>query len=117
RGADAGVMVTASHNPRGDNGYKVYLGDGRQLVPPADREIEEAIVAAGERPLELEPGAPEPRVDLTGPYLDDVAAHLPAPRSPCELRVVYSAMHGVGSLALRRLFDRLGLPAPVVVPE
>ena len=49
-GTDAGLMVTASHNPAEDNGLKVYLGDGRQIVPPADAEIAALIAAGGTSP-------------------------------------------------------------------
>jgi phosphomannomutase len=75
--AAAGVMITASHNPAADNGYKLYLADGAQIIPPADAEIEAAIRALG--PLAAIPVAPldSPLVirhgsDVAGAYLDAV---------------------------------------------
>jgi phosphomannomutase len=113
--ADAGVMVTASHNPPQDNGYKVYLGDGAQLVPPADREIEAAIDSVGAVagiPLG-DPGAPldEGVVDA---YVDAVAGlSLVADR---ELRIAYTPLHGVGREMLARVLARAGIPEPSVEP-
>lgn len=109
-GADAGVMVTASHNPPGDNGYKVYLADGAQLVPPHDEAIEAAIIEAGVPPRDI----PPPRggvVELLGDevieaYLDEA---LPAVTNDLDrLTVVYTPMHGVGSEVFHRALDRVG---------
>jgi phosphomannomutase len=114
-GAAAGVMVTASHNPPQDNGYKVYLGDGSQIVPPADAEISAAIGAVG-------PLAGIPRGDdwvtldddVLDVYLDRVASLL-HPSAPRDLRVVYTPLHGVGRDVLLAAFARAGFPDPVVV--
>jgi phosphomannomutase len=115
-GCVAGVMVTASHNPAPDNGYKVYLGDGTQIVPPADQEIAAAIEAVG-------PLASVPRTerwetlddDVLDAYLARIAETLPP--GPRDLRVVYTPMHGVGGEVVRAALERTGFPAPVVVPE
>ncbi|MFJ3087577.1 phospho-sugar mutase [Streptomyces sp. NPDC086838] len=117
-GAVAGVEVTASHNPPRDNGYKVYLGDGSQIVPPADGEIAAAIAAVG--PLDTVP-RPEGGWETLGDevleaYLARTDAVLDA-RSPRTARVVYTAMHGVGASVLTAAFDRAGFPAPVLVAE
>jgi phosphomannomutase len=114
-GCAAGVMVTASHNPPQDNGYKVYLGDGSQIVPPADAEIAAQIAAVG-------PLASVPRGDnwvtLDDRIVDDyiaVVARLVPPSSPREITAVYSAMHGVGGEVVLATLRAAGFPEPVRV--
>ncbi|MFF9398497.1 phospho-sugar mutase [Streptomyces sp. NPDC014744] len=117
-GAVAGVEVTASHNPPRDNGYKVYLGDGSQIVPPADARIAAEIAALG--PLDTVP-RPEDGWEILGDevldaYLARTDAVLTA-GSPRTARVVYTAMHGVGTSVLTAAFARAGFPEPVLVAE
>ncbi|MFZ5850482.1 MAG: phospho-sugar mutase [Actinomycetota bacterium] len=113
--ADAGVMITASHNPPRDNGYKVYL-HGRPLAPPADAEIAARIAAVG--PLAEVPrgsGGTTAGEEVVHDYLDALA-RLPAVPDR-EVSVAYTPLHGVGGEVLTAAFDRLGFPPPVVVPE
>jgi phosphomannomutase len=120
--AAAGVMITASHNPAADNGYKLYLADGAQIIPPADAEIEAAIGALP--PLPSVPVAPldDPLITRQGgevaeDYLAAITA-LPgaAPPHPVPpLRVVYTAMHGVARPLMLAAIARAGYPAPEVV--
>ncbi|MFJ6391599.1 phospho-sugar mutase [Streptomyces sp. NPDC091972] len=117
-GAVAGVEVTASHNPPRDNGYKVYLGDGSQIVPPADADIAaeiDAITSLND----------VPRPDSGWQTLDDsvLDAYLArtdavlAADSPRTARTVYTAMHGVGKDTLLAAFERAGFPTPDLVAE
>jgi phosphomannomutase len=121
-GADAGVMVTASHNPPNDNGYKVYLGgedDGSQIVPPADAAIaahiqriaDDADASRLPRSVGYET-APESLVDA---YVAATAAVAPAPSGAAGLNWVYTAMHGVGWETLSRILEASGYPAPTLV--
>jgi phosphomannomutase len=113
-GSVAGVMVTASHNPPRDNGYKVYLGDGSQIVPPADGEIAARIAAVG-------PLAEVPRGDgwkvldegVIDTYLDTVASL--AGDGPRDLRLVYTPLHGVGGTSVVQVLETAGFDAPYVV--
>jgi phosphomannomutase len=122
-GAAAGVMVTASHNPPQDNGYKVYLGSalggelgsGAQIVPPADVEIEAAIRAVTS--LSAVPlGPPGDVLDnkVVLSYVE-AAAGVVDPDGPRELSVAYTPLHGVGADVLRESFLRAGFAAPAVV--
>jgi phosphomannomutase len=116
-GACAGVMVTASHNPPRDNGYKVYLGDGSQITPPADAEIAAAIAAVG--PLNELPRGEEWETlgdDVVDDYLAR-AATVVSPDTPRDLKVVSTALHGVGGALLGDAFERAGFPRPIAVPQ
>ena len=115
-GADAGVMVTASHNPAVDNGYKVYLGDGSQIVPPSDARIAAHIAEVGlvaEVPR-ASSGWARLNDDVLEAYLDAAAAVV-APGGARELRIVHTALHGVGSDVILAAFVRAGFSAPIVV--
>jgi phosphomannomutase len=115
--AAAGVMVTASHNPPQDNGYKVYLGDGSQIVPPADREIERAIRAVG--PLLAVPLGEDGETlgeDVVDAYVDG-ALRTVEPEVPRDLVVAYTPMHGVGKDVFVRTITEAGYPRPAVVAE
>lgn len=117
-GAVAGVEVTASHNPPRDNGYKVYLGDGSQIVPPADAEIAAEIAAI--RTLHDVPrpdsGWETLGEDVLEAYLARTDTVL-SPDSPRTARTVYTAMHGVGKDTLLAAFARAGFPEPTLVAE
>src|SRR5450759_4311003 len=115
-GADAGVMVTASHNPAQDNGYKVYLGDGSQIVPPSDVRIAAHIAEVG--PVAEVPRAGSGWVTLNDDVREayiDAATAVVAPDSPRGLSVVHTALHGVGSDVVVSAFARAGFGAPIVV--
>ena len=134
-GAAAGVMITASHNPAADNGYKLYLSDGAQVIPPADAEIEQRIAALG--PLAQVPvaGAGSPLIirhgdeddGLARAYLDAVVAAAAGSADPAGpggaagsgdragLNVVYTPMHGVAGPLMLRAIGQAGFAAPHVV--
>ena len=176
RGAHAGIVITASHNPPGDNGYKLYGADGVQIVPPVDADVEahmaaaplpprqppppsgagvvrrigseatERYLAAITRRLQQRPpeapsassrhsrpplrhsGEGMSRTPIREPVPDPIRGRNPLPGDPTCVdeprstagappRVVYTPLHGVGAPVLLALFDRLGLPAPMVVPS
>jgi len=125
-GADAGIMITASHNPAGDNGYKVYFGgedEGSQIIPPVDRDIESHIqdVARDATWSEIPRSSDLVSViesEIAGKYifatLDSLS--LPARRTP-DITVVYTAMHGVGGETFLAAMAEAGFPTPNVVDE
>jgi len=120
-GTAAGVMITASHNPAADNGYKLYLSDGAQVIPPADADIEKRIAGLG--PLARVPVAAAGSAlitrhgdEIAEAYLAAiVAAAGPAVTGAAELNVVYTPMHGVAGRLMLRLLRLAGFAAPHVV--
>ncbi|MDO9456728.1 phospho-sugar mutase [Nocardioides sp.] len=115
-GCAAGIMVTASHNPPQDNGYKVYLGDGSQIVPPADHDIAGHIDAVGHL-ADVPRGGPGTVLgeDLVDHYLDTVAGL--AVDGPRDLDIVYTPLHGVGGTTVLQVLETAGFSEPRVVEQ
>jgi phosphomannomutase len=120
-GADVGIMVTASHNPGSDNGYKVYLGGtvdgvlyrGSQIISPTDKQISAHI-----KSINSLKSIPRNTVwktldeNIVEKYVE--RTKILAPR-PGDLKIVYTAMHGVGTKTLQRVFHRAGFPSLILV--
>ncbi|AHI02451.1 phosphomannomutase [Corynebacterium falsenii DSM 44353] len=132
QGADAGIMVTASHNPPKDNGYKVYLGgrvatgpaEGVQLISPADKEIAEAIAAAPAADEVLMASKDTDHIRAIDPR-DDYAARAVAlagertekdTEQNADVRIALTAMHGVGAALGERILTAAGFEVSLV-PE
>jgi phosphomannomutase len=122
-GCVAGVMVTASHNPPQDNGYKVFLGDGSQIVPPADTEIAERIAAVGAVADIPRGDADDTRAadqvpihvlgdEVLDRYLDSVVGVVTD--GPRDLAIVYTPLHGVGGQTVAAALKQAGFPEPHV---
>ncbi len=117
--ASAGVMVTASHNPRSDNGYKVYWRGGQQLAAPVDAEIGEIIdhtapLAPSDLASEDDPLVTIAGHDLMEEYLEAVVGLLES-QGPRALRLAYTPLHGVGGATFLQALSRAGFDPPAVV--
>jgi phosphomannomutase len=120
--ACAGVMVTASHNPPQDNGYKVYLGDGRQIVSPVDEQISSLIKSVSDvrEIIQVDAGTIVSD-DVINSYLARATQLIASgPTSESERKSVtsvYTAIHGVGWKTLRSALNDSGFLEPIAVPE
>jgi phosphomannomutase len=123
--ASAGVMVTASHNPARDNGYKVYLGGadaGSQIVPPSDGEIATEIVRVASGSIRELPRSTDYEVageSVLDEYVARTAALASAPPSSSpsssSLRFVYTPLHGVGWETAAAVFTAAAFAPPITV--
>ncbi|MDG6246725.1 phospho-sugar mutase [Glaesserella parasuis] len=117
----AGVMVTASHNPPEDNGYKVYLGKangGGQIVSPADQEIAACIDKVAQGSIKDLPRSQNYTVlddEIVDAYIAKTASLAKEPQ--VDINYVYTAMHGVGYEVLSKTLAKAGLPQPSIVAE
>ncbi len=120
--ACAGIMVTASHNPPQDNGYKVYLGDGRQIVPPADLEISTCIRAITDiRTVPIKRNSQTVSQEVEERYISSLADVIHAGPTTVQQRSdivsVYTAMHGVGWNSVHEACVHSDFKEPNAVPE
>ena len=118
-GASAGVMVTASHNPPGDNGYKVYDFSGSQIISPMDAEIakhiDEFAKSGSVASLTRSDSFVEVPSSVRSGYLQSVSGLLNKHSTRKDIKIVYSAMHGVGAEFIEEIFKLSGLTEPAQV--
>ena len=107
-GAEAGIMVTASHNPPRDNGYKLYDADGAQIIPPADARVEHHMARAGDAVLADRSSSLHRVVEpaLLARYVARMTGRFAAPGS--QLRITYTPLHGVGGAMMSELLGAAG---------
>lgn len=118
----AAIMVTASHNPPRDNGYKVYLGGangGSQIISPTDKEIAAKIASvAGNFTFDQIAKSDDFEtvgIELRQAYVAETASLTGEIENGDRLKIVYTAMHGVGWHVLESLFESVGLVKPITV--
>ena len=119
--ADVGIMVTASHNPANDNGYKVYLGGvfdginyhGSQIISPIDTQISNLIEVAEKQPARAD------RYEIVNESVIDqyIVEVSKLATKPNDLKVIYTPLHGVGAETFIKVFEKSGFKAPIVVKE
>lgn len=118
-GASAGVMVTASHNPPRDNGYKVYDFSGSQIISPMDSEIakhiDEFAKSGSVSELIRSDSFSEVPLSVRSGYMQSVSGLLNKHSSRKDIKIVYSAMHGVGAKFIEEIFELSGLVEPTQV--
>jgi len=124
----AGIMITASHNPPADNGYKLYLSDGAQVIPPTDADIEGRIASLGPLSAIRTASLDDPLIvrhgdEVAEAYLNAATGRLGPPAAlqgtaaagPADLTVVYTPMHGVAGDLMLGAIARAGFGRPRVV--
>ncbi|MBO8485189.1 MAG: phospho-sugar mutase [Bacteroidetes bacterium] len=124
--ATAGVMVTASHNPKEYNGYKVYWSDGAQIISPVDKEIVAEVNAITDPSMVKytadgkEGGIETMSDEMNNAYMDDVLTLMLSPESRerhKDLKIVYTPLHGSGVHIVPAILKRLGFENIYHVPE
>ncbi|MBO7070080.1 MAG: phospho-sugar mutase [Bacteroidales bacterium] len=128
KGATAGIMVTASHNPKEYNGYKVFWSDGGQITAPVDKDIV-AEVAKIEDPADVRftpvEGAEIGGIEMMGADVDEhyLADQLTLMLSPdavkkhADMKIVYTPLHGCGVRLMPEALKRIGFTNIIHVPE
>ena len=125
-GAQSGVMVTASHNPKEYNGYKVYWSDGAQITSPVDKDIVAEVNAISDPSMvKFTPGEGAGKIEIMGSevdnaYLDDILSLMLSPDARTkhsDIKIVYTPLHGTGVRLVPMALDRLGFKNIYHVPE